>query len=193
MAEALRSATNDRCRYQNSCDNGGSAAIAGLKLPVYPVFWRDSSDIGLRREWKIVVRNRIVIAAAWLEIVVGAIFIVLPDLPCILLFDAKPEAMGRPLARWIGISLFALGIACLPLKRMQPHRSAELGLFVFNAGLAVMLACYGAIASVHGFLLWPIVILHAVIAAMLLPLMFSPKGQWYAAALLDEATTRRGK
>lgn len=139
------------------------------------------------------MRSRIVIAAAWLEIVVGTIFVVLPDIPCILLFDAKPEAMGRPLARWVGISLLALGIACLPLKRMEPRRSAELGLFVFDAGLALVLACYGSIASVHGFLLWPIVILHAVIAAMLLPVIFSPKGQWYVAAVLDEATTRRGK
>ena len=40
----------------------------------------------------------IVTAAAWLEIVVGALFL-MPDVPCLLLFEAKPEPVGGPLAR----------------------------------------------------------------------------------------------
>lgn len=122
------------------------------------------------------MQRRIVMAAAWLEIAVGTTFVVAPYVPCVLLFDSKPEGIGSPLARWVGISLFALGIACLPAKHTEPHRRAGLGLFVFNAGLAILLACFGAISSVHGFLLWPVVILHAVIAAMLLPSLFSTRG-----------------
>jgi hypothetical protein len=150
--------------------------------------------VGLKREknWCGVVRY-VVIAAGWLEIIVGAIFVVVPDIPCILLFDAKPESMARPLARWVGISLLALGIACLPAKHTEPHRRAGLGLFVFNAGLAILLACFGAIRPVHGFLLWPVVILHVVIAAMLLPSLFSTRSRWYVAAVIDEATTRQDK
>jgi len=117
----------------------------------------------------------VVKAAAWLEIVVGVIFVVAPDIPCILLFDAKPENIGRPLSRWVGVSLFALGFASLPSKTGESHRSAVLGLFLFNAGLTILLAWVGAVASVHGFMLWPVVILHAAIAVALLPQLRSTR------------------
>ena len=115
------------------------------------------------------VHRYIVMAAAWLEIVVGVIFIAVPDVPCLLLFGARPEGMGVPLAHWVGVGLFALGIACLPSKAAGPYRGAVLGLLVFNAGVTVLLAWVGVVSTVHGFLLWPIIILHAVITAALLP------------------------
>ena len=115
------------------------------------------------------VQRYIVKTAACLEIVVGAIFITVPNIPCALLFGANPENIGTPLARWVGISLFALGIACLPSKAGESHRKAVLGLFMFNAGVAILFAWVGAVATVHGFLLWPAVILHAGIALALLP------------------------
>ena len=111
----------------------------------------------------------IVMAAAWLEIVVGAIFIAVPDVPCVLVFGAKPEGMGVPLAHWVGVGLFALGIACLPSKPAGSSRSAVLGLLVFNGGVTVLLAWVGTVSAVHGFLLWPVTVLHAVITAALLP------------------------
>ena len=135
------------------------------------------------------MQRRIVMAAAWLEIVVGAIFVVAPDVPCVLLFDSKPEGIGSPLARWIGISLFALGLACLPAKPTEPNRRAVMGLFVFNGGLVVLLVCFGAFGAVHGFLLWPVVALHAIITVMLLPQVLSTKDWWHVASVIDEATT----
>jgi len=132
-------------------------------------------------------------ASACLEIAVGAIFVAAPDLPCMLLFATTPESMGRPLARWIGVSLLALGIAFLPPKGIEPHRRTGWGLFVFNAGLASVLAYYGATTSVHGIFLWPGVILHALIAALLLPPLFSPRGWWYVASVIDETITKQPK
>src|SRR5215510_12117289 len=114
------------------------------------------------------MRRYVVMASAWLEIVVGLIFITVPDLPCALVFGAKPEGIGIPLARWVGVGLFALGIACLPPKAAPSHRIAVLGLFVFNAGLAILLASVGVVTNGHGFLLWPGVILHAAITVALL-------------------------
>lgn len=99
--------------------------------------------------------------------------------------------MARPLARWVGISLIALGVACLPPKRLEPHRRAGLGLFIYNGGLAILLACFGAVSRVHGFLLWPVVALHTVIAAILLPLVCGSRGWWSVAAVIDEATTKQ--
>jgi len=115
------------------------------------------------------VHRYIVMAAAWLEIVVGAIFITVPGVPCMLLFGARPEGMGVPLAHWVGVGLFALGIACLPSKLAGSYRSAVLGLLVFNAGVTVLLAWVGIVSTVHGFMLWPVTILHTFITAALLP------------------------
>jgi len=113
----------------------------------------------------------VVKAAAWLEIIVGIVFITAPNVLCVLLFAARPEGIGRPLARWVGVGLLALGIACLPSRTPEVHRVAVLGLFVFNLGVAILLAWVGAGATIHGFALWPVVILHAVIAVALLPLL----------------------
>ena len=116
------------------------------------------------------MRQRFVVgAAAWLEIIVGALFLTVPDVPCRLLFGANPDNIGTPLARWVGVSLFALGIACLPSKAGESHRRAVLGLFLFNAGVTILFAYVGVASALHGFLLWPAVILHAIIAGALLP------------------------
>jgi hypothetical protein len=122
------------------------------------------------------VQRYVVMASAWLEIVVGVIFITAPGVPCVLLFAAKPEGIGMPLARWVGVGLLALGIACLPSKAAESHRTAVLGLFVFNAGVAILLAWVGVVTAVHGFLLWPGAILHAAIAVALLPQFLTTKG-----------------
>ena len=115
----------------------------------------------------ITVQRYVVKAAAWLEIVVGVIFVTLPDIPCLLVFGAKPESVGRPLAHWVGVALIALGIACLPSKAAESNRNAVLGLVVFNVGATILFAWVG-IVTTHGFALWPVVILHAVIAVALL-------------------------
>ena len=115
------------------------------------------------------VRRYIVKAAACLEIVVGAIFIIVPNIPCALLFGANADNLGTALARWVGVSLLALGIACLPSKAGKSHRTAVLGLFLFNAGVTILFAYVGVASALHGFLLWPAVILHGIIAGALLP------------------------
>src|SRR6266478_4161490 len=113
--------------------------------------------------------------AAWLEIGVGAAFLTVPDVPCRLLFAANPEGVGIALARFAGVGLFALGIACLPSTATGSRRSAVLGLFVFNVGVAILFAWVGIATPLHGMLLWPVVVLHAVIAAALLPQVLTLK------------------
>ncbi|HLK09197.1 MAG TPA: hypothetical protein VKV30_14675 [Candidatus Angelobacter sp.] len=116
-----------------------------------------------------------VIAAAWLEIVVGAICVVFPGLLCALLFAERPEGIAILLARFAGFGLLGLGIACLPSATTVPRRSI-VGLLVFNVGVTVLFCWIGVATSFHGILLWPVVILHGVIAAALLPQAMTTKG-----------------
>jgi hypothetical protein len=115
----------------------------------------------------------VVMAASWLEIIVGASLVVVPDVLCMLLFATKPEGIGVPLARFAGFGLLALGIACLPSTAAS--RRGVAGLFVFNVGVTILFAWVGAVTTVHGFLLWPVVILHAVIATSLVPQLLTTK------------------
>jgi hypothetical protein len=115
----------------------------------------------------------VVMAAAWLEIIVGASLVVVPDVLCMLLFATKPEGIGVPLARFAGFGLLALGIACLPSTATS--RRGVVGLFVFNVGVTILFAWVGIVTTVHGFLLWPVVILHAVIATSFVPQLLTTK------------------
>ena len=114
------------------------------------------------------LQRSVVMAAAWLEVVAGAVFVAAPKITCWLLFAVNPEGVGIVLTRFAGVGLFALGIACLPSTVSGPRRSAVQGLFAFNAGMAVLLAWVGVATTLRGMLLWPGMVLHAVIAAALL-------------------------
>jgi len=114
-------------------------------------------------------QRSVVIAAAWFEIAVGVIFLTMPDIPCQLLFAARPEGVSMPLARFAGVGLAALGLACVPAAATGLRRGAVLALFVFNVGVAILFALVGVNKALRAFLLWPAVILHAAIAAALLP------------------------
>ena len=67
------------------------------------------------------------------------------------------------------IALVALGIACLPSSDVGSSRNVVLGLFAFNGGVAILFAWVGIASALHGLLLWPVAILHTIIAAALLP------------------------
>jgi hypothetical protein len=98
------------------------------------------------------VSRYVIKAAASLEIIVGAIFIFWPGIPCMLVFGASPESIGWPLARWVGIGLLALGIACLPSKIADTQDRTVLGLLSFNVGIVVLLAWVGIRTTTHGLL-----------------------------------------
>jgi hypothetical protein len=121
------------------------------------------------------LQKSFVTAAAWLEIIVGIAVFTVPDVPSQLFFGSKVEGVGAILARFAGIGIFALGIACLPSATRAWHRSAVLGLFVFNFGVVILFVWVGVATALHGALLWPGAVLHGVIAAALLPQLVTLK------------------
>ena len=74
----------------------------------------------------------VVMVAAWLEIVVGALFITALDTMCRLLFAAGPEGAAMPLGRLVRVALFSLGVASLPSSSLESSRSVVMGLFAYN-------------------------------------------------------------
>lgn len=112
-------------------------------------------------------RSSVVRAAACLEIVAGAALLTVPGIACQLVFATNTKGVEIALARFAGVGLLALGIACLPSTVTGSSRSAFLGLLVFNFGVAVLFAWLGLVTTLHGVLLWPAVLLHAVIAVTL--------------------------
>jgi hypothetical protein len=80
------------------------------------------------------MQKSIVMAAAWLEIIVGVTFIAAPNLLCVLLLAIKLDGAGVPVARLAGIALLALGISCLPSIGAGARGSSVLGLLLYNVG-----------------------------------------------------------
>jgi hypothetical protein len=111
-------------------------------------------------------------AAACLEIVVGITLILVPGFACQLLFAAPLTGDGVPITRFAGIGLLSLGIAYWSTRTASDPRGSILGLLVFNVATAVLFAWFGLTTSLHGIMLWPAVLLHAVIGGDLMWLFF---------------------
>jgi hypothetical protein len=138
---------------------------------------RDSRAWDVRGGRGVTLHRSIIRVAAWLEVIVGAVVLTAPDVACLLLFGARRTGVEVPLARFAGIALVALGIVCLPSTAGASRWSVVLGLLTFNFGVAVLFAWLGVASMFRGLLLWPAFILHAVLAAALLPVLLSPEGQ----------------
>ncbi len=108
-----------------------------------------------------------VMVAAWVEILVGASFILALNAQSQLIFGTTTEGAGAGFARLAGIGLIGLGIACLPSKLAEARRGPVRGLLIFNIGVTIFFAWVAVATTFRGVLLWPVVIMHAVISVAL--------------------------
>ena len=102
----------------------------------------------------------VVLVSASVEIIAGLALLIAPATGVGLLLDAEAGEAGLVMARFAGIGILSLGIACLPGRQGS-------ALFVFNAGVAALLALAGLMRSLGGLLLWPVVLLHVALAVAL--------------------------
>ena len=100
------------------------------------------------------------IFAAVGEAATGLALLIVPSLVGQLLLGAELTGVALPVARVAGIALVALGIACWP----GPPR---IGMLIYSAGVALYLAYAGFVEGMAGVLLWPAVVLHVVLTALL--------------------------
>lgn len=100
------------------------------------------------------------IFAAVGEAATGLALLLVPALVGQLLLGEALAGIAVPVARVAGIALIGLGVACWP----GPPR---LGMLIYSAAVTLYLGYLGFAAGLGGVLLWPAVVLHAVLTALL--------------------------
>lgn len=104
--------------------------------------------------------KRMLVFAAIAEAATGLALLLAPSLVGQWLLGAELTGIAVTVARLAGIALMALAVACWP----GPPLLAMLG---YGAASALYLAYLGFTGGASGVLLWPAVVLHLVLTALL--------------------------
>ena len=104
--------------------------------------------------------KRVLIFAAFGEVGTGLALLIVPSLVGRLLLGEELTGIAIPVARVAGIALIALGIACWPGTPLA-------GMLTYSAAVTVYLAYLGLVGGFSGILLWPAVLLHAIVTVLL--------------------------
>ena len=104
--------------------------------------------------------KRVLILAAVGEAATGVALLIVPSLVGWLLFGEELTGVAIPVARVTGIALIALGVACWPGTPL-------VGMLTYSAAVTLYLAYVGFAGGVSGILLWPAVVLHVILTALL--------------------------
>lgn len=96
------------------------------------------------------------------EVATGLALLIVPSFVGQLLLGEQLTGVAVPVARVAGIALIALGIACWP---GWPPRA---GMLIYSGAVALYLAYLGFAGGLNGVLLWPAVIFHLMLTALLM-------------------------
>ena len=103
------------------------------------------------------------------EAATGLALLVVPSLVGRLLLGAELTGVAIPVARVLGIALIALAVAC------WPGRTALCGMLTYSAAVTLYLGYVGFAGGFVGILLWPAVVLHMIVTALLIRASISDK------------------
>ena len=104
--------------------------------------------------------SRVLVLAAVAEAATGVALLIAPSLVGQLLVGAELTGVAVTMARVAGIGLIGLGVACWP----GPPR---IGMLTYGAVVTVYLVYLGFAGGSTGTLLWPAVVVHAILTALL--------------------------
>jgi len=104
--------------------------------------------------------RRVLFFAAVSEAATGVAVLIAPSLVGQLLLGAALTGVAVNMARVAGIALIGLGVACWP----GPPR---VGMLTYGAVVTLYLAYVGFTGGLAGILLWPAVVAHAILTALL--------------------------
>jgi len=102
----------------------------------------------------------VLVLAAVNEAATGVALLIEPSLVGQLLFGAELTGIAMTVARVTGIALIALGVACWPGTPLT-------GMLTYSAAVTLYLAYVGFAGGLTGILLWPAVVLHVILTALL--------------------------
>lgn len=106
--------------------------------------------------------------AAFGEAVTGLALLIAPSPVGQLLLGVELTGIAVTVARVAGIALIGLGVACWPGPPL-------LGMLIYSAAVTLLLAYLGFAGGVIGMLLWPAVVLHAILTALLIRKLMSDR------------------
>ena len=105
------------------------------------------------------MKNALTFAAIG-EAATGLALLIVPSLVGQLLLGEQLAGVAIPVARVAGLALIALGVACWPGPPLA-------GMLTYSGSVTLYLAYLGFTGGLTGILLWPAVMLHAVLTALL--------------------------
>jgi hypothetical protein len=103
--------------------------------------------------------RKVLMFAAVGELATGLALLIIPSLVGQLLLGEAIAGVAIPVARVAGIALIGLGVACWV--------SPLVGMLTYGAAVMLYLAYLGFAGGPAGILLWPAVVLHLVLTALL--------------------------
>ena len=116
--------------------------------------------------------KKVLVLAAIAEAATGLALLVVPSLVVQLLFDAEIVGVGVVMSRLAGIALIGLGVACWPCRSAS---NALYGMLTYSSLVTLYLLYLALGGKWNGPLLWPAVLLHAVLTLLLARAWFKPQ------------------
>jgi hypothetical protein len=105
--------------------------------------------------------KKVLTVAAVVEVATGMALLIVPSLVGRLLFGEQLTGIVIPVARVLGVALIALGVCC------WPGSTAFCGMLTYSALVTLYLLFLAIRGEWVGPLLWPVVVIHALLTALL--------------------------
>jgi hypothetical protein len=116
--------------------------------------------------------KKVLALAAFAEALTGVVLIVCPSIVVKLLFEAKIAGIAVITSQFAGLTLMSLGVACWPRGSSV---SALNGMLTYSSLATFGLLYLAAGGKWNGPLLWPAIVLHAVLTLLLTWAWFKPR------------------
>ena len=104
--------------------------------------------------------KKVLIFAAVAEALTGVALLVVPSMVGQVLLGQQLAGVAVPVARVAGIALIALGIACWPATPF-------VGMLFYSSIVMLYLGYVALAGEFVGMLLWPAIVLHAILSILL--------------------------
>ena len=118
------------------------------------------------------MKKYVLALAALAEAGTGVILVAYPPIVVRLLFGAEIGGAGLIMSRIAGIALIGLGVACWP---GNPDVQQLYGMLAYSMLAMLYLIRIGIRGAPIGLLLWPAVVAHVILVALLVVALFKNK------------------